>query len=106
MGKSASKSKNSILLGQPTKAQIDELSKKFNLSVQRINLLKQKYNMYCSSNGKINIHNYLIIYREFINANATDVEIYKSFNGFDADRDGYLNFIVRFLIYSSSKIQK
>ena len=66
------------------------------MNIQRINLLKQKYNMYCSSNGKINIHNYLVIYREFISANATDVEIYKSFNGFDSDRDGFLNFLVIF----------
>jgi Ca2+-binding EF-hand superfamily protein len=95
MGKSSSK--NYVANGQPTKTQIQELSKKFNLSVQRINLLKQKYNMYCSRNSKINIYNYIIIYREFINANATDVEIYKSFNGFDADRDGYLDFIVNFM---------
>lgn len=97
MGKSSSKHKKTALLGQPTKAQIEELSKKFNINVQRINLLKQKYNMYCSSNAKLNVHSYLIIYREFINANATDVEIYKSFNGFDGDRDGYLDFIVNFL---------
>lgn len=89
------KSKDKVAIGQPTNAQIAELSKKFNLTTQRINLLKQKYNMYRGRNNKINIHNYYVLYREFINANSPDIEIFKSFNAFDVDRDGFIDFIVK-----------
>lgn len=93
LGKKGKQTKNNVAFGQATPAQVKELSKKFNLSVQTINLLKQKYNMYRGRNNKIDMSSYMVIYREFINANAQDHEIQKSFNGFDADRDNYLDFI-------------
>ena len=76
--------------------QADRLSQDFNLSIASIEELKRKYLMYRVKNGSktgINIHNYVIFFKEYINQNANDIEIYKSFNAFDSRRDGFLNFV-------------
>ncbi len=102
MGSSSSKERQ-LLLGNPTQSQMQELSQTYNIPISGLNLLKQRYAMYKSKNGKVNIFNYLILYRDFINANATDAEVYKSFNAFDKDRDGFLNFLVSSML--STKIE-
>jgi Ca2+-binding EF-hand superfamily protein len=76
--------------------QADRLSKDYNLSIASVEELKRKYLMYRVKNGSkigINIHNYVVFFREYVNPNASEMEIYKSFNAFDSKRNGSLNFI-------------
>lgn len=84
--------KNTVSYGEPTFDQVEKLSRNLNISTSSIEELRRKYLIYRGRNGKINIHNYVIFYKEYVNLHANDLEIYKSFNAFDANRDGYLNF--------------
>ena len=88
--------KKSVQNGQIDFDQADRLSQDFNLSIASIEELKRKYLMYRVKNGSrsgINIHNYVVFFKEYVNHNANDTEIYKSFNAFDSRRDGCLNFV-------------
>lgn len=84
--------KNSVSYGNPDYGEVDKLSRSLNISTASIEELRRKYLMYRGRNGKLTVHNYVIFYKEYVNLHANDLEIYKSFNAFDANRDGYLNF--------------
>ncbi len=100
MGSSSSKHKQ-LLNGQPSNKEMQELSATYKIPLAHLNLLKQKYAMYKNKNNRINIFNYLVLYREFVNASAPDMDIYKSFNAFDKNRDGFLDFLVRASMFVS-----
>jgi Ca2+-binding EF-hand superfamily protein len=88
----ATMEKNTISYGQGSREEVEQLSRTLHVSVESIEELKGRYLMYRSHNGMLNLHNYIIFFKEYINVYATDLEILKSFNAFDADRDGYLKF--------------
>jgi Ca2+-binding EF-hand superfamily protein len=94
MGGKSSK-RNNLLSGQPTNKEMQQLSETYKIPIANLKLLRQKYGIYRNHTGKINVFNYVVMYREFVNLNAPEAEIYKSFNAFDTDRDGFLDFIVR-----------
>ena len=89
MGQNAAKSNRE-------EEEMEFLSLKYNINSQRLNLLRKRYTMLCSVNGKIFKRNYFIIYREFVNPNQSNREIDNSFNKFDTDKDNFLNFEVSF----------
>jgi Ca2+-binding EF-hand superfamily protein len=72
---------------------MESLSQRYNISIESIEELRRKFLIYRGRNGKINVHNYVIFYKEYVNMNANDIEIYKSFNAFDANRDGAIDFV-------------
>ena len=104
MGKSASKIKSTAIFGNPNSAQILQLSRKYKMNTHLINLLKQKYNMYCLNNDMITLHSYINIYREFKSLNATDSQIVKSFNLVDKDQDGLINFYASYFVFLNFNI--
>ena len=85
--------KKSVQNGEIDFNQADRLSQDFNLSISSVEDIKRKYLMYRGKKTGINIHNYMILFREYVNQSANDTEIYKSFNAFDSKRDGFLNFV-------------
>lgn len=91
MGAEATKSKPSY--GGGSFLDMDKLSRRYNISLESVEELRRKFLIYRGRNGKINIHNYVIFYKEYVNMNANDIEIYKSFNAFDSNRDGAIDFV-------------
>lgn len=85
-------SKSGLLAGQPDFKQVQSLSRNLNISIQSIEELRRKYLIYKGRNDKINLNNYVIFYKEYVNLYAKDLEIIKSYNAFDLNRDGYLDF--------------
>jgi hypothetical protein len=86
-------SKKSVQNGEIDFDQADRLSHDFNLSISSVEEIKRKYLMYRGKKTGINIHNYVILFREYVNQNANEIEIYKSFNAFDSERKSFLNFV-------------
>ena len=74
----AEATKNKINYGGGSYIDMDELSRQYNISIESVEELKRKFLIYRGRNGKINIHNYVIFYKEYVNMNANDIEIYKS----------------------------
>ena len=84
--------KEGLEYGEPDYDEVKLLSKNLNMSTLTIEELRKKYIMYRGRNGKLSLQNYLIFYKEYVNLCANDLEIHKSFNAFDKNRDGFLNF--------------
>ena len=84
--------KDGLGAGQPDYEQVEKLSRNLNISTQSIEELRRKFLIYKGRNGKINMHNYVVFYKEYVNLYAKDLEIIKSFNAFDINRDGFLDF--------------
>ncbi len=79
-------SKNGLSVGQPDFKQVERLSRNLNISTQSIEELRRKYLIYKGRNEKINLHNYVVFYKEYVNLYAKDLEIIKSYNAFDLNR--------------------
>ena len=77
-------------LGKKSFEELCKLTKMYNVPLELLVLIRQKYMIHRSKTNQIDMYNYTVIYRELVNPLASETEIYKSFNSFDKNKKRYL----------------